>query len=140
VSEAGAFLPAQWVPEMPRRWNPRYRALLRVDVTALNRGRVQGEELCEIAGVGPVPVSVVEGLLGRAVLHLVITRGTDVVNVTHLGRGPTAAQKVSLAWQTPYLLRRGVLADKDRERPPAAVGGNPAHPARRTGPVVPVPP
>ena len=101
VSKAGAFLPAQWVPEMPRRWNPRYRALLRVDVTALHRGRVQGEELCEIAGVGPVPVSVAEGMLGRSVLHLVITRGTDVVNVTHLGRGPTAAQKVALAWQTP---------------------------------------
>jgi hypothetical protein len=107
VSEAGAFLPAQSVPEMPRRWNPRYRALLRVDVTALHRGRVQGEELCEIAGVGPVPVSVAEGLLGRSVLHLVITRGTDVVNVTHLGRGPTAAQKVALAWQTPTCTAEG---------------------------------
>jgi hypothetical protein len=101
VIASGAVLSARWVPEMPRRWNPRYRALLRVDVTALHRGRVQGEELCEIAGVGPVPVSVAEGLLGRSVLHLVITRGTDVVNVTHLGRGPTAAQKVALAWQTP---------------------------------------
>ena len=38
--------------------NPRYLALLRVDAEALRRGRVQGEELCEITGVGPVPVSV----------------------------------------------------------------------------------
>jgi hypothetical protein len=40
-------------------------------------------------------------LLGEAILKLVITRGVDVVNVTHLGRGPTIAQKIALAWQTP---------------------------------------
>src|SRR4029453_16768181 len=55
----------------------------------------------EIRGVGPVPVSVAEALLGRSVLHLVITRGVDVLNVTHLGRGPTAAQKIALAWASP---------------------------------------
>jgi hypothetical protein len=86
---------------LPGRLNPRYLALLRVDVEALHRGRVAGEELCEIRGVGPVPVSVAEGLLGRSVLHLVITRGVDVLNVTHLGRGPTAAQKIALAWANP---------------------------------------
>jgi hypothetical protein len=83
------------------RVNPRFLALLRVDVAALRRGRVDGDELCEIRGVGPVPVSVAEGLLGQAVLHLVITDGVDVVNVTHLGRGPTAAQKIALAWASP---------------------------------------
>jgi hypothetical protein len=84
-----------------RSVNPRYLALLRIDVEALHRGRVQGDELCEIAGVGPVPVPVAEGLLGQAVLDLVITRGTDVLNVTHLGRGPTAAQRVALLWRNP---------------------------------------
>jgi hypothetical protein len=34
-------------------------------------------------------------------LKLVITRGVDVVNVTHLGRGPTAAQRIALLWATP---------------------------------------
>jgi hypothetical protein len=75
--------------------------LLRVDVAALRRGRVDGEDLCEIRGVGPVPVPVAEKLLGKAVLHRLITRGTDVLNVTHLGRGPTAAQKIALAWASP---------------------------------------
>jgi Domain of unknown function (DUF222) len=79
----------------------RYLALLRIDVEALHRGRVAGNEICEIRGVGPVPVPVAEGLLGQSVLKLVITRGVDVLNVTHLGRGPTAAQKVALAWTTP---------------------------------------
>jgi hypothetical protein len=81
--------------------NPRFLALLRVDVETLRRGRVAGDELCEIRGVGPVPVPVAAGLLGQSVLRLVITRGVDVCNVTHLGRGPTAAQKIALAWASP---------------------------------------
>jgi hypothetical protein len=93
--------PAVPGPRLSEWLNPRYLALLRVDVAALRRGRVDGEELCEIRGVGPVPVPVAERLLGKAVLHLVITRGTDVLNVTHLGRGPTAAQKIALAWASP---------------------------------------
>ena len=81
--------------------NPRYLALLRVDAQALRRGHVAGEELCEIAGVGPVPVSVARDLLGEAILKLVITNGVDVANVTHLGRGPTAAQRTALLWANP---------------------------------------
>jgi Domain of unknown function (DUF222) len=89
-------------PAMSRgRPNPRYLALLRVDLQALRRGRVDDDEVCEIHGVGPVPVSVAEGLPGQAVLELVITRGVDVLNVTHLGRGPTAAERIALAWASP---------------------------------------
>ena len=81
--------------------NPRYLALLRVDAAALRRGHVAGEELCEIAGVGPVPVSVARDLLGEAIVKLVITDGVDVLNVTHLGRGPTIAQKIAVMWTNP---------------------------------------
>ena len=89
-------------PVPPRRWsNPRYLALLRVDAAALRRGRVEGHELCEIAGIGPVPVTVARDLLGEAIVKLVITRGADVANVTHLGRGPTTAQKIALMWTNP---------------------------------------
>jgi hypothetical protein len=85
----------------PQSTNPRFLGLLRVDVEALRRGQAEGDELCEITGVGPVPVRVAESLLGEAVLKLVITRGTDVVNVTHLGRRPTAAMRAALAWSSP---------------------------------------
>jgi hypothetical protein len=66
------------VPAVPRsrRSNPRHLALLRVDLEALRRAAVEGDELCEIAGIGPVPVSVARELLGDAVLKLVITRGS----------------------------------------------------------------
>jgi len=87
--------------------NPRYLALLRIDVAALQRGRVAGEELCEITGVGPVPVSVARGLLGEAIVKLVITKGVAVANVTHLGRGPTAAQKAALLWTSPTCAVQG---------------------------------
>jgi Domain of unknown function (DUF222) len=95
-------------PVPPRRWsNPRYLALLRIDAAALSRGRVDGEELCEIAGIGPVPVTVARGLLGEAIVKLVITNGVDVANVTHLGRGPTVAQKIALMWANDTCLAEG---------------------------------
>jgi hypothetical protein len=75
--------------------------ILRVDLAALQRGQVEGDELCELAGLGPIPVARARELLGDAVLKLVITRGTDVAHVTHLGRGPTAAQRVALLWESP---------------------------------------
>jgi hypothetical protein len=82
--------------------NPSFLALLRVDLDALVRGRTEGDELCDIAGVGVVPARVARSLLGDAILKLVITNGVDVVNVTHLGRGPTAAQRVALLWTSPW--------------------------------------
>jgi len=80
---------------------PRYLGLLHLDVEALTRGAVEGEEVCEIVGVGPVPVRVARELLGDAIVKLVLTRGVGVVNVTHLGRGATAAQRVALLWTSP---------------------------------------
>ena len=85
----------------PRRAKPRYLALLHVDVEALTRGVTETDERCEIVGVGPVPVRVARELLGESILHLVVTKGIDVANVVHLGRGPTAAQRIALLWAKP---------------------------------------
>ncbi len=90
-----------------RSRNPRHLGLLRVDVEALRRGQVAGEELCEITGVGPVPVRVARDLLGDAILKMVITNGVDVLNVTSLGRGPTAAMRTALLWSSPTCVVEG---------------------------------
>jgi hypothetical protein len=45
--------------------------------------------------------------LGDSTLHLVITQGGAVRNVTHLGRGPTAAQRIALLWEQPECSRLG---------------------------------
>ena len=83
------------------RTNPRFLTLLHLDVEALHRGEVEGEERCEIPGVGPIPIRVARGLLGESILKLVITRGQDVHTTVHLGRGPNAAQKIALLWLQP---------------------------------------
>jgi hypothetical protein len=85
----------------------RYLAVIRVDHEALTRGSVEGSEVCQIAGLGPIPVSVARKLLGDAVLKLVITKGVDVANVTHLGRSVTVAQQVALLWRAPECTRSG---------------------------------
>ena len=86
---------------------PRFMGLIRADIEALQRGTVEGDEVCEIAGLGPIPVSVARELLGDAILKLVITKGVDVANVTHLGRSPTVAQQVALWWQSPMCTAEG---------------------------------
>jgi hypothetical protein len=40
-------------------------------------------------------------------MELVVTRGRDVASVVHLGRGPTAAQKIALLWSQPTCSRQG---------------------------------
>ena len=46
----------------PRRQPaPQHLALLRLDISALWRGYVQGDELCEITGLGPIPVATAKG-------------------------------------------------------------------------------
>jgi hypothetical protein len=94
---------------------------VRADLAALVRGHLTTGEVCEIPGVGPVPVTEVRDLLGDATLHLVLTNGSAVANVTHLGRGPTAAQRIALLWQSPACTREGcphrAHLENDHRRP-----------------------
>lgn len=85
----------------PQGRRPEHLALLRLDVAALRRGWVDGDELCEITGIGPIPVEVARRLLGDAVLKLVLTKGVDVANVTSLTRRPTQAMRYAHLWTSP---------------------------------------
>lgn len=77
------------------------KAILRADLPAIFRGCTEPGEVCEIAGYGPIPVAVARELLGEAFLAIVLSKGHDVVNVTHLGRAPTAFQQTALEWLQP---------------------------------------
>src|SRR4051794_36179348 len=89
-------------PDAKKKRPPaKYVAVLRLDLEALLRGWVEGDETCEIRGLGPIPVTRARELLGDAILKLVITKGVDVINVTHLGRAPTVAQQAALWWRSP---------------------------------------
>jgi hypothetical protein len=73
--------------------------MLRVELEKLQRHGTDAEGICEIAGVGPVPVSVAREALGNdAMVKLVITKGVDVINVAHLGRTKIAAVQTALDW------------------------------------------
>ena len=43
--------------------------------------------MCEIPGVGPVPVSTARALLPEAFVKVIVSDGVDVLSVTHVGRG-----------------------------------------------------
>ena len=84
-----------------RQARPEQLALLRLDVSALWRGYTKGDELCEVTGLGPIPVATARRLLGDAALKLLITKGVDVASVTSLTRGPTQAMRYALLWTSP---------------------------------------
>ncbi len=59
---------------------------IRVDMDALKRGRTEHGEICEIAGVGPIPVATATEYLGEAFLKLLVVDGTDIRTIAHMGR------------------------------------------------------
>ena len=67
-----------------------------VDYEALRRGHAEADETCEIAGVGPVPVATVRGMLADSFGAAIVTDGVDVYTVAHLGRPASAHQRTAL--------------------------------------------
>jgi len=71
--------------------------VVRADAAALVRGAVDGDEVCEIAGVGPVPVATARALLGEGFFTLLLTDGADVRTVTSTTRTVPRRVRVALA-------------------------------------------
>jgi hypothetical protein len=69
-----------------RPGEPACAVVVRVDHTAFRRGHTEAGEVCEVAGVGPIPVSVADRLSDDAILKALIVDGEDVRAVAHLGR------------------------------------------------------
>jgi hypothetical protein len=81
--------------------DPRAVVTVRVDLDALRRGSIGPGEICEIPGVGPVPVETARELMGDAITRLVITNGVDVTTVCHLGRSIPAHLRTALEDRDP---------------------------------------
>jgi hypothetical protein len=79
-----------------RRLKDRRELIALVDLEALLRGTVEPGELCEIAGVGPVPVDVARRVFGDALLRIVIRNGVDIRTVVHTGRTASAVQETAV--------------------------------------------
>jgi hypothetical protein len=78
------------------RTGPVAQVALRVDVAALRRGAVDGDEACEIPGVGQVPVEVARDLMGDALYRVVVADGVDVRTVTSTRRTIPASLRAAL--------------------------------------------
>ncbi|HUP69152.1 MAG TPA: hypothetical protein VM142_04980 [Acidimicrobiales bacterium] len=79
------------------------KVIVRIDWESLVRGWPIDEEICDMTGVGPVPVTAVREMIasGDVFLAAIVTKGQDVVNVAHLGRRPSATQRTALDWMNP---------------------------------------
>jgi hypothetical protein len=76
---------------------PKAEMIAVVNLESLQRGTVDpATEVCEIAGVGPVPVDVARQLFGESLLKIVIRDGVDIRTVVHAGRHPNAAQRTAI--------------------------------------------
>jgi len=87
----------------------RAKILARVDLTRLLGNQPVGDEVCEIAGYGPVAPSAIRDLLDTEdpFLAAVVTKAKGVVGVAHLGRRPNAHQQTALEWLCPTCAAEG---------------------------------
>ncbi len=64
----------------------RPHVLVLVDAAALHRGSVDGDETCEIDGIGPVSVDAAIELLGEGSVQFLVRNGTDVRSISTTSR------------------------------------------------------
>ena len=87
----------------------------RVDHAAFTRGHTEPGEVCEIAGVGPIPVFVARKMSSDAFLKALIHDGTDVRTVSHLGRTIPARLRTAIEELYPECVIEGCHVDKHLE-------------------------
>jgi hypothetical protein len=99
---------------------------LRVDHAAYGRGHTEPGEICEIEGVGPVPVATARSLSSDAVIYALVTTGQDITRVANLGRTIPAALRVALEHRDPVCVELGCSVRDHLEihhKKPLAEGG-----------------
>ncbi|MEX0666389.1 MAG: DUF222 domain-containing protein [Acidimicrobiia bacterium] len=112
--------------EMPKGTGPMPTIAVRIDHRAFVTGDTLPGEVCEIAGVGPIPVSVAQRLAEDAFLKALVTNGVDVLAVSHLGRTIPAHLRTALEELYPECAIAGCNASYGLEidhNQPVEVGG-----------------
>ncbi len=80
---------------------------LRIDLAALRRGSLEGGEVCEIPGVGPVSIATAHNMVGDSILKAFVTDGVDVHSVVHIGRSIPAHVRSALEERDPTCVAPG---------------------------------
>jgi hypothetical protein len=106
--------------------SPRAMVHVIVDHRALASGRARSDQRCEIPGVGRIPAATARALAGDAIIKAIVTKGSDVQRVVHLGRTIPAHIRTALEVRDQSCVvpdchaRRGLEID---HRIPYAEGG-----------------
>jgi len=86
--------------------------VMRIDHNAFISGDTEEDEICEIVGVGPVPVAVVRKLADDAFFKALITDGTDVLAISHLSRTIPVRMRTALEELYPECVVAGCHVDR----------------------------
>ena len=97
-----------------------------VDHAAWARGHTNEGEVCEIAGVGPIPVASAQAMAGDAFVKVLVSDGTDIQRVAHVGRNIPAHIRSALIARDTRCVVPGCEVTveqepgRDRQRDPVA--------------------
>ncbi|MGH2809314.1 MAG: DUF222 domain-containing protein [Actinomycetota bacterium] len=92
---------AESTEEGTARKGPPAMIHVRVDHSALVRGSTQEGEVCEIPGVGPIPVATARTLAADAFIAAILSDGADIKAVAHLGRNIPSKLRTALLARDP---------------------------------------
>lgn len=103
------------------------RMLIRVDLAALQRGHAEPDEVCDIPGVGEIPVATARRLLPDSLLTFLVTDGVDIRTVATMRRHVPIAVELALRWRDPVCVvprcDRTLRLERDHWRVEFAKGG-----------------
>jgi hypothetical protein len=74
----------------------RVHTVVVIDAEALRRGTTEGDEMCEIEGIGPVSVAAATELIGEGGLSYLVREGIDIKTVTKRTRVVSACIDIAL--------------------------------------------
>jgi hypothetical protein len=110
-----------------RSAGPRAMVHVLVDHEALRSGRASVDQRCEIPGIGRIPAATARALTSDAIIKAVVTKGSDVQEVVHLGRTVPAHVRTALEVRDPVCVVPGcdvrTHLEIDHYRIPWADGG-----------------
>ena len=113
-------------PDAKRGARPLATIHVHVSQTAFERGHTEPGEICEVEGAGPIPVGTVYRLASDSIVKALLTDGTDVTRVVHLGRSILAAVRTAVETRDRTCVIEGCEVDRhlqiDHNRPYAQRG------------------
>ena len=100
--------------------------VVHVSHAAYERGWTEAGEICEIEGLGPIPVSVARRLASDSIVKAVVIDGVDITRVAHLGRTISTHLRTGVEVRDPRCIIAGCEIDRHLEidhNIPVAAGG-----------------